>query len=167
LNTIAGVCSELPPEALLVGCVDVQDPTNLGGILRNCAAFGVHAVLVSKHCADPFARRVLRVSMGASLQLWIIECDDITAELQQLGSDHNFQTVATVVGAAPSLEDAARAERMVLVIGSEAEGLPDDLIDACDRRVTIPMSPQTDSLNASVAAGVFLYHFTRVARIEP
>ena len=166
LDTTAGVCRELRRSALIVGCVAVQDPTNLGGILRSCAAFGVDAVLVSKQSADPFARRVLRVSMGASLSLPIVETDDVAADLQELRSDNHFQVVATVVDNATSLESATRAERTVLLIGSEADGLPESLVANADRRVTIPMSLQTDSLNASVAAGVLLYHFTRVAGSE-
>jgi len=167
LDTIAGVCPHLPPTALVLACVEVQDPTNLGGILRNCAAFGADAVLVSKHSADPFARRVLRVSMGGSFNLRIIECDDIAADLRDLKSAHGFEVVAAVIGDAPPLETATRARRTALLIGSEANGLPNELVTDADRRVTIPMSLKTDSLNASVAAGVLLYHFTRVARIEP
>jgi tRNA G18 (ribose-2'-O)-methylase SpoU len=149
--------------AVLVACIDIHDPTNLGGILRNCAAFGVHGVLLSKNCADPFSRRVLRVSMGTAFKLRIATLPDLTHELQQLKSTFHCQLVATVLANdAESLESVATPERMVLFIGNEGHGLPAELVRQCDRRVTLPMSLQTDSLNAAAASAVFLYHFTRI-----
>lgn len=157
---------EMVPEAgpaLLVACIDIHDPTNLGGILRNCAAFGVHGVLLSKNCADPFSRRVLRVSMGTAFKLRIATLPDLPQELQRLRSTLHCQLIATVLAdGAERLESMATPERMVLFIGNEGHGLPAELIGQCDRRVTLPMSLQTDSLNAAAASAVFLYHFTRI-----
>src|SRR5438876_1021206 len=70
----------------IVVCPDVQDPTNLGGIIRSAAAFGCAAVVLGARCADPFSRRVLRVSMGAALQLPIIESRRLEADLRHLVS---------------------------------------------------------------------------------
>jgi len=76
-----------------------------------------------------------------------------------------MELVATVLDAtAEPLETARRTPRMVLLIGNEGHGLSADWIAACDRRVTLPMQHGTDSLNASAASAVFLYHFTRVAK---
>lgn len=164
--TLQDLCDSLGETALVLVCVDVQDPTNLGGILRNCAAFGVDAVLVSKHCADPFARRVVRVSMGGALTLRIIECENIVDDLARLRTQFGFEAVATVLEDGVPLETAGRSHRTALIIGSEAHGLPQEVIQLADHRVSIPMSMETDSLNAAVASGVFLYHFTRVAPVD-
>jgi tRNA G18 (ribose-2'-O)-methylase SpoU len=149
--------------ALFVACIDIHDPTNLGGILRNCAAFGVHGVLLSRNCADPFSRRVLRVSMGTAFKLRIATLPDLPQELQRLRTEYHFQLFATVLATeAERLESSVAPERMVLLIGNEGHGLPAELVTQCDRRVTLPMSLETDSLNAAAASAVFLYHFTRI-----
>lgn len=148
--------------ATVVVCPDVQDPTNLGAVLRNCAAFGVDAVLLGDKCADPFSRRVLRVSMGAVLELTIVESRDLAADVDVLRGEHGFTTVATVLDpSAEVLDRALRSDRMALLLGSEGHGLDATWIAKADRRVTIPMQLGTDSLNVAVASGIFLYHFTR------
>lgn len=171
LRKPAATLPELVPVSgplLVVACADIHDPTNLGGILRNCAAFGVNGVLLSRNCADPFSRRVLRVSMGTAFKLRIGSSLDLTLDLQRLRSDHHCQLLATVLAPdAEKLESAAAAERMVLLIGNEGHGLPSELADQCDRQITLPMCLGTDSLNASAATAVFLYHFTRIGSSWP
>ena len=151
--------------ATLVICANVQDPTNLGGILRNCAAFGVDAVVFNRQCADPFSRRVLRVSMGASLRLPLLESGDWDCSLSRCRDQLDFELVAAVLDdEAQRLEEAERPRRLGILFGNEGHGLPSELTGLCHRKVTIAMGHNTDSLNAAVATGVFLYHFTRVAR---
>ena len=80
--------------ATLVICANVQDPTNLGSILRNCAAFGVDAVVCNRQCADPFSRRVLRVSMGASLRLPLLESGDCDCSLARCRDSFGFRNLS-------------------------------------------------------------------------
>jgi tRNA G18 (ribose-2'-O)-methylase SpoU len=142
----------------VVVCVNVYDPENLGGILRNCAAFGVDAVIVSRQSVDPLARRVLRVSMGASFKLPIVTVDDTPRTLDELRTKWNTPSAATVLdNSAESLLEFARPSRLAVVFGNEGHGLPDDVISACDHRLTIPMRLGTDSLNVSVACGILLH----------
>lgn len=149
----------------LVVCVDVQDPTNLGGILRNCAAFGTTAVLLSPQCADPFSRRVLRVSMGTVFQLQLFQSANLSADLISLRDRHSIELVATVLDStADELPHTTRATRTALLFGNEGHGLSEAWISMCQRRITLPMANGTDSLNAAAASAVFLYHFTRVSR---
>jgi tRNA G18 (ribose-2'-O)-methylase SpoU len=153
------------PNFTVVVCVDVQDPTNLGTILRNAAAFGAAGVLLTRHSADPLSRRVIRVSMGAALSLPVTVSEDLPLDLDRCRREFHCQSVASVLDPqAESLESASRSPRVALLIGNEAQGLPADIAAACDRQVTIPMSGGTDSLNAAVASGILLYHFTRLAR---
>jgi tRNA G18 (ribose-2'-O)-methylase SpoU len=148
--------------ATVVICVGVQDPENLGGILRNCAAFGVDAVILGPNCTDAFSRRVLRVSMGASLRLPISESVDFSLDLARLRDDWLFDVIASVLrDDATTLDDALPSKRQALLFGNEAHGLKPEWIKACSRRVTLPMLCGTDSLNVAVASGIFLYHFTR------
>jgi tRNA G18 (ribose-2'-O)-methylase SpoU len=142
-------------------CAEVQDPENLGAILRISSAFGVDGVLVGGGgSADPFSRRVLRVSMGASLRVPIRETADIAAELDQLRDTLAVELAATVLDqSAEPLSAAKRSDRFALLFGSEGHGLDPAIIALCNRRVTIPMTLGTDSLNVAVAAGICLYHF--------
>lgn len=152
-----------PPAAVtVVVCPHVDDPENLGAIFRNALALGADGVVLGSTCADPLSRRALRVSMGASLALPFEAVDDIKATLIELRTKHEIQTVAAVLDpAAEALAVAARPDRLALVLGSEAHGLPEDIVEACDRRVTIPMTGGADSLNVAASTGILLYHFRR------
>lgn len=152
----------LPPDKVvtLVVCPEVQDPENLGSILRLAAAFDVEGVLVGQGSADPFSRRVLRVSMGAALRVPVVESHDITADLRRLAGPLAVELVATVLDpTAEPLARAARSKRLALLLGSEGHGLRPEWIAACARQITIPMPGEVDSLNVAVAAGILLYHF--------
>jgi tRNA G18 (ribose-2'-O)-methylase SpoU len=145
----------------LVVCPDVRDPTNLGSIIRSTAAFGCDAILLGHECADPFSRRVLRVSMGAALQIPVIEVRDLKAEMKMVATA-DFELVAAVLdSAAVPLNDAKRGQRMALLLGSEGHGLTPEWLTLAHQKVTIPMQLGIDSLNVSVAAAVLLYHFCR------
>lgn len=145
----------------VVVCPDVQDPENLGAILRMSAGFGVDAVVLGPRSADPFSRRVQRVSMGNVYQLPPIHTNDVPALLAELREQHAIESWATVLDAdAAPLSDLQRPSRLALIFGSEGHGLEPDVIAACDRKVTIPMRPGVDSLNVAVAAGIFLYELT-------
>jgi tRNA G18 (ribose-2'-O)-methylase SpoU len=150
--------------ALLVACPRMTDPDNLGGLIRLGRAFGAAGLLLGDGCADPFSRRTLRVSMGNAFELPILECADLASDLKRMRSEHGFQLSATVLapGAEP-LHAARRFPREVLLLGNEADGLEHCWIELSDRRLTIPMQEGCDSLNVTVAAGIFLHHLTSVA----
>jgi tRNA G18 (ribose-2'-O)-methylase SpoU len=144
----------------LIVCPNVQDPENLGSILRIAAGLGGDGVIVGAAAADPFSRRVLRVSMGAALRVPVRRASDIAADLQHLAGPLGVQLAATVLDpTAEPLAQAARPDRFALLLGSEGHGLPPEIVAQCQRKITIPMHGGTDSLNVAVAAGILLYHF--------
>ncbi len=146
----------------LVVCPNVNDPDNLGSIIRIASALGVDAMLLGTGCADPLSRRVSRLSMGSCYRLPIIECADLEADLAGLARDWSFQLVATVLDKdAEALDCASRPHRLALLFGNEAHGLDPRFRALCHRFVAIPMQEGTDSLNVAVAAGIILYHFMR------
>lgn len=154
----------LPSNATLVAVHGVQDPENLGGILRSCAALGIEHVIIGPGSADPLCRRVLRVSMGNVLSLKLIRSTDLQSDLTWLRELHGAESIATTLAAdSEPLEHAGRSGPVVVVLGNEAHGLPLELQQFADRRVRIDMQPGIDSLNVSVAAGVVLHYFSRVA----
>lgn len=156
------VLSDKVVPSTAVICAAIHDQENLGGILRNCAAFGVDLVVLAEHCADPWSRRTLRVSMGATFKLNLYWSTDFARDLTRLRSEFGFELVASVLdSSAADLVTVERSQRLGLLFGNEGHGLAQDWLDHCNHRVTIPMRLQTDSLNVAVASGIFLYHFTK------
>jgi len=158
---LADVLAGLGATATIVVLPDTISTENLGGLLRLSAGFGANAVILGPRCCDPFYRQSIRVSMGTVFRLNVIPSGDLGRDLDLLAS-HGIERVATVLDeSAEPLATAGRRPRMALLLGNEAQGLGPDELAHCDRRVTIPMKLGTDSLNVTVAAGIFLYHFTR------
>ena len=88
-----------PPRLVVTVCVGIQDPENLGAIIRTSAALGVQAVLLGPHCSDPFTRRVARTSMGGNFTVPILAARTWPDELLRLREKHGFRLVASVVDA--------------------------------------------------------------------
>lgn len=149
-------------QTLLVAAA-VHNPENLGALFRTAAALGVDALVVGPGSADPLSRRVLRVSMGSALALPWTQVADVPALLRDLAR-RGYAAWAAVVDerATPLAALAHRPPRLALVLGSEARGLPPQVVAACQRAVTLPMHGGTDSLNLAVAAGIMLYGLTQV-----
>jgi tRNA G18 (ribose-2'-O)-methylase SpoU len=148
--------------ATIVVLPNVHDPENLGAIIRISAAFGASALLLGPGCADPFSRRVLRVSMGTALSLPIVESADLRRDLAHLRESAGFELAAAVLDDdSQSLATARRQGNLALLLGNEAHGLDAEWIALCDRKLTIPMQGGTDSLNVAVATAVFLFQLTK------
>jgi len=168
LQLRAALAHRVPDDTTMVALVGVQDPENMGGILRSCAALGVEHILIGPGCADPLARRVLRVSMGTVLRLRLYPAADLLSELSWLREVHGTNSLATTLADdSVALETASRRGPLVILMGNEAHGLPPAIQAAADQRVRIDMCLGTDSLNVSVAAGIVLHHFVRVAARKP
>jgi tRNA G18 (ribose-2'-O)-methylase SpoU len=146
----------------VVACPDLSNVENVGSMIRLCAGFGVDALVLGEHSHDPFWRQSVRVSMGTVFSLPIVHSDNLRRDLTRLRDEWGVEFAATVLDeGAESLSRASRGPRFGLLFGNEAQGLDDAHVAVCQRRVTIPMKLGTDSLNVAVAAGIFLYHFTR------
>ncbi len=145
----------------------ITDQQNVGLLIRIAAAFGADAVVFSRGSTDPFSRRVMRVSMANNLLLPVIEARDTETVLDQLNR-LNYTPCATVLDeAATALEDFSFPERTVLVFGNEAHGIASSLISRCNTRLTVPMLNGTDSLNVSIAAGIFCHTYRSQHRHAP
>ena len=142
----------------LVVCPAGAQAENLGLIFRTAAGFGVDGILLGPECHDPFSRRCLRLSMGATLQMPFVESDDITGDLVGLKSRWQVRLVATGLdNSAQALADFSWPRRTGLLLGAEFQGLDQRWLSLCDHRLTIPMRPGADSLNLGVAAGIFVH----------
>jgi tRNA G18 (ribose-2'-O)-methylase SpoU len=146
----------------IVVCPEVANTENLGAMIRISSAFGADAMILGPQCCDPFYRQSIRVSMGAVFSLPMVQSEDLLGDLGVLRHQHGVELMASVLADdAEPLSGCRRPERLALLFGNEAEGLRPEHIGLCDRRVTIPMHPGTDSLNVSTSAGIFLHHFTQ------
>lgn len=136
----------------------IQDPGNLGTILRTADAFGVRLVLTDD-CADLYSEKTIRASMGAVLRTTVAR-----ASRERILSACRAQNIPI---AATALSDTARDLREVklqdylVVIGSEGQGICQTLLEAADQTVIIPMQPQCESLNAAVAAAVVMWQMKK------
>lgn len=137
----------------------VQDPGNLGTILRTVDSVGLSQIIVSKETADAFNPKVVRSTMGAIFRVKIIESEDLQETIKQI-KKHHFKLMVTSLQTDRSIYDIELNKR-IIVIGNEANGVSKEIQDMADEKVKIPMLGKTESLNASVATGIILYEYVR------
>jgi len=137
---------------------DLVDHTNIGAVMRNVAALGFDAVLLSPRCADPLYRRSIKVAMGAVFSLPWARIDDWYG-LPALLREHGFTSYAmTLADDAVSLDSVVRADRVAVIVGSEGPGLSEHWQREADHRVTIPMTAGIDSLNVAASTAIACWH---------
>jgi TrmH family RNA methyltransferase len=152
-----------PPPANVDFCLlidDVQDPGNVGSMLRTAAAAGAAHVFLSKHSAFAWSPKVLRAGQGAHFCVAIHEDVDL-AEWASVHRAAGGEVVATVASGGESLFATMLRERVAVAIGNEGSGLSAPLLATATRRVTIPMHRGIESLNAAAAAAVVLFECLR------
>lgn len=138
----------------------VQDPGNVGALLRSAAAFGFERVLLGPGCASPFGPKTLRASMGAAGRIPLQFVEDLPGTLAGMRARGIDCYAAALYNSRPLDEvDGSHAGGVCLVIGSEGQGLSQEVIRSCTAAVRIPISNRVESLNAGVAGGVLLWHF--------
>ncbi len=144
-----------PPAGPLCAALwGVADPGNVGTVLRSALAFGADSVALGPGSADPYSHKAVRASMGALFSVPVARVRDVAAL--------PGRRVALVARAGVPLHEL-EAPEVTLVVGAEREGLPDDVVAACDDVAHIPIA-RADSLNAAMAATVALYQLTRISR---
>ena len=144
---------------IIVALDDVQDPGNLGTILRTIDSIGLKQVLVSKNTVDCYNSKVIRSTMGAIFRVNVIECDDLCNTLT-LTKNNGFKIMVTSLKAKKSIYDV-KYQKKVIVVGNEANGVSESVIKLADEKLIIPMRGKTESLNVAVATGVILYEYVR------
>ncbi len=151
-------------DAMSLVALSINDVENLGSLIRTAAAFGIFNLVLNRATADPLCRRVLRVSMGAALKMKYFDLTDPQAWFAANERSRQWLTIAMTladdslaIDAMDSLEEGPK----MLVLGNEADGIPDAIQRACTQRVKIPMAEGIDSLNVAVAGAIAIYEFQR------
>ncbi len=138
----------------------IGDPGNLGTMLRTADAAGVGGLVLLKGCADIFAPKTVRASMGSLFHVPVV-CDVDEAALVQSAKQAGYSLLVTCLDGADSLYKADLGGRLAFVMGNEANGVSSSLIAAADKRVYIPMQGRAESLNVAMAAGIVLFEALR------
>lgn len=138
---------------------DIQDPGNLGTILRTAEAAGVDMVFLSEGCADMFNPKVIRSTMGSIFRVPFVS-DDLVAVIEDLKAEGITVYGAALTGAVDYREIEV-PERRAIVIGNEGNGISKPVLNALSGTVKIPMEGKVESLNAAVSAAILLYHFKK------
>ena len=144
---------------IIIALDGVQDPGNLGTILRTVDSANLNQIILSKNTADPYNPKVVRSTMGAIFRLNIIQTEDLTKTLKEI-KKKKFKIMITSLQAKENIYEA-NYDQKVIVIGNEANGVSQEIQDIADEKVIIPMLGKTESLNASVATGIMIYEYVR------
>ena len=146
---------------------EVMNPTNLGAIFRSAAALNMDAVLLTSGCSNPLYRRAARVSMGTVFQIpwaYIDKKMDWKSDGIDMLHNNGFKLVAMALKEdSVNIDDKQlmQEEKLAIIMGTEAFGLPDEIIDRCDYTVMIPMSHGVDSLNVAAASAIAFWQLGR------
>ena len=153
------------PRAFVVTAIDVQDPGNVGSLLRAAEAGGATGAFVCGTSANPFSWKALRGSMGSAMRLPVVPGMTVEAVMTCV-TDAGLRVVAAVPRGGEHPDEIDWRGPMALLLGGEGSGLGDELTARADARVTIPMATTVESLNVAVAGGVLVYAARR-QRIAP
>jgi len=148
------------PTPLVVVACDMQDPGNLGAVIRGAEAAGASGVIVAGTSADPFGWKALRGSMGSALRMPIATVASVEDAVDE-ARRHGSQVIATLPREGVPLHESNLTGPTAVLIGGEGPGLPAHVIRGADAQISIPMEPQVESLNAAVATAVLLYEAYR------
>lgn len=138
----------------------LQDPGNMGTIIRTSDSANINQIIINKTTVDPYSPKVIRSTMGAIYRTNIIEVEDLKATLKEMQSK-GFQIITTDLKATQSIYDINYNNKTVVVIGNEANGVSQEILQTADKKVIIPMLGKTESLNASIAASIMIYEYVR------
>lgn len=144
---------------IIIALDEIQDPGNLGTILRTLDSANLEQVIISKNTADPYNPKVVRSTMGAIFRLNIVRVENMLETLEHIRKK-KFEVVVTSLDTKNSIYDI-EYKKKVFVIGNESNGVSKEIQKMADRKVKIPMLGRTESLNASVATGIIVYEYVR------
>ena len=144
---------------IIIALDGIQDPGNLGTILRTVDSANLNQIILSKNSADPYNPKVVRSTMGGIFRINIIEVDSLKETIKEI-KKNNFRIMVTSLDTNNSIYDVEYFKK-VIVIGNEANGVSTEVQKLADEKVKIPMLGKTESLNASVATGIMIYEYVR------
>ncbi|MBQ7584428.1 MAG: RNA methyltransferase [Lachnospiraceae bacterium] len=135
----------------------IQDPGNLGTIIRTAEAAGAAAVIMNKGCADIYSPKVVRSTMGSIFRIPFIYAEDLSEPIREIKKAEVTVYAADVSGV--SISEEKPEKRRAFIIGNEGNGISEEVLKLADRIVSIPMAGKVESLNAAVSAAILMFNF--------
>lgn len=156
LIAVLSYCAPKASSNRILALDGIQDPGNLGTLIRTADAFGFKQVILSEDTADPFSAKVLRSAQGSTFHI-NIQSGNILSVIE----DFSGMTIGTSLEDAVYLEDfhEHESEEMLVVLGNEGQGTSQSVLDAVDEKVKVKMTGQSESLNVAIAGGIIMHHF--------
>lgn len=147
----------LKPEEKAIFLFSVRDPSNLGAVIRSSVAFGTDHVILSSDCADIYNPKTVRSAMGSLFRVKVTSVKDVESFIDAAQNNSRRVFAAELTEKAKSLSDIGLEPSDIVMIGNEGHGIDPKISSLCDGSVFIPISKKTESLNASVAAAIFMW----------
>lgn len=161
-SKIMGICTKLEEKEIgnkIVILDGVQDPGNLGTIIRSSVAFNVDTIILSNTCVDLYNSKVLRATQGMIFNVNIIE-EDLEVIIPKLKED-NYKIYGTKVNGGKSLKNIEKSDRFAIIMGNEGNGVKPEILDMCSDYIYIDMNKNCESLNVGVATSIILYELDK------
>lgn len=156
---IFGICKEKEnklKEGKILALDGIQDPGNMGTIIRSAAAFNIDTIIVNEKCVDVYSDKVIRSSQGMIFSVNIVK-EDIKNVIEKLKNKHTVY--ATKVDGGKVLKSVEKNKNFVIIMGNEGNGVSEELVNLSDEHLYIPMNKKCESLNVAVATSIILYEF--------
>ena len=134
---------------------EIQDPGNLGTIIRTAVAFNIDTIILSKDTVDLYSPKVIRASQGMIFKINIVIADIIDA-IKNL-KEKNYEIIGTKVSSAKNLKSLEKMNKFVIIMGNEGNGVKKEILDLCDKHIYIKMNQNCESLNVAVATSIILF----------
>ena len=148
-----------PKGELIVALENINDPGNLGTIIRSSDWFGVSSILLSENCAEIYNPKVIRASAGSVFHLNVFESKNFYQQLEEQKAKEYQICCADLTG--ENIYNFTKHSKLVLVMANEANGPTDELLSLCDNKITIPRKGNAESLNVSIASAIILSELTK------
>ena len=161
-SKIIGICKKLEEKEIenkVLILDDIQDPGNLGTIIRSAVAFNIDTIILSKNTVDLYNLKVLRATQGMIFNINII-VKDIEKEVIKL-KENNYKIYSTRVTSGKSIKNVETSKKFVIIVGNEGKGVKEELVFLSDEYIYIDMNDKCESLNVGVATSIILYELSR------
>ena len=161
-SKIMGICKKLEEKDIgkkIVILDGIQDPGNLGTIIRSSVAFNIDTIVLSKDTVDLYNSKVLRATQGMIFNINIIERD--LNEFIPVLKENNYKVYGTKVNGGKSLKTAEKCENFAIIMGNEGSGVKSSILDMCSDYIYIDMNSSCESLNVGVATSIILYELDK------
>ena len=161
-QSIIGICKMLPPSNIgnrILMLDDIQDPGNLGTIIRSSVAFNIDTIVLSSHTVDLYNDKTIRASEGMLFNINILK-KDILTYIDEL-KNNNYKIYGTNVNGGKLVDDLELPDKYVIIVGNEGSGVKEEILAKCDEYFYVPMNAKCESLNVGVATSIILYELDK------